>query len=403
MLNRPALAAALACCLSACGAGLEDAGESGLDAELLPDDEATVEQELAVPSPADRLIVWQQNIEAMKAAKVAPGALTTAMLRWTYKPDIVVMQEAWQRVLCGDYLNEAQDPSLANWKQSLKDAGGLARTCAGGRGPLPGSVLHRLGASLWGGAANAEHRRPFSDTLGSQSRTGVTVVWDKRRFVFQDSFVYDDSMVPGCPDGLASYKRVAVLLRDTRRTASTADDRLVAVASAHYGSACRASNDRYVAEQMVARWRTFGGLELSLRFLGGDFNTRVDEASPTYAERRREEAPGSWYRAITANTTWRGGKFLDPVRVRHASGTGDGAPLCGQWTYPNVASCAAKTACSATCAGWGIGGKLDRLDYLFVSNATGTLSRARIISAETDDTGAGYADHKALRVSVLHD
>ena len=96
-----------------------------------------------------------------------------------------------------------------------------------------GSVLYRLGSTLWGGVANVGHRRPFSNTLGAHSRTGVTVVWDRRRFVFQDDFVYDDSMVPGCSTVLASYKRVAVLLRDNRRTSSPDDDRLIALASAH--------------------------------------------------------------------------------------------------------------------------------------------------------------------------
>jgi hypothetical protein len=377
--------------LLACGPQGED--------ELV-DDEAQIEQELGATSPSGRVIVWQQNIEAMKAAKVPAKLLTNAMLQWTFKPDIVVMQEAWQRVLCGDYLHETEDPSLANWKRSLTDANGVSRTCGDGKGPLPGSVLHALGTALWGGAANVDHRRPFSDTLGSQSRTGVVVAWDKRRFKFEDSFVYDDTSVPGCSDVLKTYKRVAVLLRDTRRTADQSDDRLVAVASVHYASACLSDSNRWVAEQMISRWDGHDSLPLSLRFLGGDFNARVDESSATYAERRREETKSGWYRNITLNTRWKGGTFLDPVVVKHPGTDGESSPLCGQWTYPAISSCAAKTSCSATCPGWGIGGKLDRLDYLFVSNHDGSLAKSRILSAETDDTGAAYADHKATRVSV---
>lgn len=377
-------------------------GPQGEDEEPAGGEEATVELELGATSPGNRLIVWQQNIEAMKAAKVAPQLLTRAMLQWTYKPDIVVLQEAWQRVLCGDYLHEAEDPSLANWKGSLGDGNGLARTCAQGKPALPGSLLHQLGTALWGGAQNADHRRPFNHFLGSQSRTGTAVIWDQRRFVFEDSFAYDDSSVPGCSDVLATYKRVAVLLRDTRRTADASDDRLVAVASVHYASACLSASNQWVAEQMVERWGTWGGRPLALRLLGGDFNARVDEASATYAQRRREETPTGWYRSITRNTRWRGGTFLDPIVARHPRGTGDQSPLCGQWTYPNVSSCAAKTSCSQTCAGWGIGGKLDRIDYLFTSTGHGPPASARILSAETDDTGAGYSDHKAVRVSVAH-
>lgn len=375
-------------------------GPEGDDDVALPDEEATVELELGGTSPSNRVIVWQQNIEAMKAAKVAPKLLTQSMLQWTYKPDIVLMQEAWQRVLCGDYLREAEDPALANWKKSLTDANGVSRSCANGGAPLPGSILHQLGAALWGGAQNADHRRPFSDTLGSQSRTGVTVVWDKRRFEFKDSFVYDDSSVPGCSDVLKTYKRVAVLLNDTRRTADPSDDKLIAVASVHYASACLSDSNRWVAEQMVTRWGNFQGRALALRLIGGDFNARVDEASGSYVQRRREETPGGWYRNITLDTAWRGGTFVDPIVARHPNGSGDSAPLCGQWTYPAVSSCAAKTSCSQTCPGWGIGGKLDRLDYLFVSDGDGNFPKARILSAETDDTGAAYADHKAVRVSI---
>src|SRR4051794_7191640 len=95
-------------------------------------------------SPADRIIVWQQNLEAMKAAAVAPHHLTDAMLQYPYRPDIVLLQEAWQKVLCGSYLAEAAqdgDPDANNWIGSLMDANGLAKSCRMGRAPRPGSVL----------------------------------------------------------------------------------------------------------------------------------------------------------------------------------------------------------------------------------------------------------------------
>lgn len=384
--------------LTACG---------GPDADVFldepTDDETTLEQELATKSPADRVVVWQQNIEAMKAAKVKPSLMTSAMLRYTYRPDIVVMQEAWQRVLCGDYQNPIAPTNLDvdNWKRSRTDARGLSRTCRDGRAPAVGSLLHQLGVSLWGGARNVDHRRPFSDMLGSHTATGTAIAWDKSRFVLEDDFVFDDAMVSGCSTILKAYKRIAVLLRDTRRTADPGDDKMIAVASIHYGSACKALSDEYVAEQMVSRWGNFEGRPLNLRFIGGDFNARVDETSSTYAARRRELQKGRWYSRYTTNTTWRGKKFLDPFLVRHG-GAGETAALCGQWTYPNVQSCALKTTCSSTCTGWGIGGKLDRIDFLFVSDATGTLAPKRIVSAETDDRSFGYSDHKGLRVSVRH-
>jgi hypothetical protein len=388
------LAATTVTLLFACGPQAEDE-EPAIDDEV-----ATSESELATLSPGNRIIVWQQNIEAMKAGKQPAKLLTNAMLGWTYKPDIVMLQEAWQRVLCDDYLGEATDPSLENWKHSLTDGNGASRTCGDGRPPAVGSVLHQLGTALWGGVGNVGHRRPNNDILGAHSRTGVTVIWDKRRFTFEDSFVYSDADVPGCSDVLESYKRIAVLLRDTRRTADPSDDRLVAVASVHYASSCLSDSNRWVAEQMVTRWHDRDGLALSLRFIGGDFNARADESSATYVERRREETPVGWYRAITQNTKWKGGTFLDPVKTRHPDTGGDSSALCSAWTYPAVSSCAAKTACSATCPGFGISGKLDRLDYLFTSDGDGALPGSRILSAETDDTGAAYADHKATRVSV---
>ena len=387
--------------LCACGPGAEaDLSSGWVDGD---DPEVALVQELGARSPSDRLVVWQQNIEAMKAARVGPAALSRAMLGYAYRPDIVLLQEAWQKVLCGDYLDPDApgNPDLNNFRESQRDAAGLARTCRLGRGPLPGSVLYRLGSALWGGAENLDHRRPFHDTLGSQSRTGVTVAWDRTRFVFEDSFGWTDADVPGCSTVLADFQRVAVLLRDTRRTASTTDDRLVAVTSVHYGSACLASANRWVAERMAARWGTFGGRPLALRLIGGDFNARVDEASGTYAARRREETPGSWYTRLTQNSTWRGGAFVDPVVARHgARGAGDSAGLCGQWTYPNVSVCSAKTACSEKCSGWGIGGQLDRLDYLFVSDGKGTFDPGRVLAAETNDVSYGYSDHKALRVAL---
>ncbi|GMU58643.1 MAG: hypothetical protein AMXMBFR34_04060 [Myxococcaceae bacterium] len=386
--------------LCGCGPDLEAADGVIVD-EPLAGQQDTEEAELAAPSPSDRVIVWQQNIEAMKAGAVPASRLTSRMLAYTYRPDIVILQEAWQNVLCGDYANpDAKgDVGLMNWRGSPKDARGLATGCRSGD-PLPGSVLARLGRSLWGGVKNAGHRRPWDDKLGSTSRTGTAVVWDARRFVLEDAFKYDDSMVPGCPSTLADYKRVAVLLRDTRRTADTSDDRLVAVASAHYGSACKSASNEFVAEEMVRRWSTFGGRALALRVIAGDFNTEVDTVSANYPARRRELNPEGWYRAFTENTDWRGGKFLDAAAARSSNAGGDSAPLCGQWTYPNVSSCAARTACSDTCSGFGIGGKLMRLDYVFVSNARGTLSASRILAAQTDDASAGYSDHKAVRVSI---
>ncbi|MEW5742348.1 MAG: endonuclease/exonuclease/phosphatase family protein [Myxococcota bacterium] len=398
-LRRPVVTSALAL-LCACGPDLDTPDAVIVDVPQA-DETETDEAELATLSPSDRIIVWQQNIEAMKAGAAPASRLTARMLAYTYRPDIVILQEAWQNVLCGDYANPAAkgDVELMNWRGSPKDARGLATGCRNGD-PLPGSVLARLGRGLWGGVKNVGHRRPWDDKLGSTSRTGTAIAWDERRFVLEDAFKYDDSMVPGCPTTLSDYKRVAVLLRDTRRTADTSDDRLVAVASAHYGSACRASSNEFVAEEMVRRWSTFGARALSLRIIAGDFNTEVDTVSANYPARRRELNPEGWYRDFTENTDWRGGKFVDAVAARNSNSGGDAAKLCGQWTYPNVSSCAAKTACSDTCAGWGIGGKLMRLDYVFVSNGKGTLSPSRIIAAQTDDESASYSDHKAVRVSL---
>jgi hypothetical protein len=392
------LAAALLVAASGCVVGEEPEGDAA-------DDEMALGA-AGAQSPADRVIVWQQNIEGMKAGKASPGPMTSAMLSYTYRPDIVIFQEAWQKVLCGDYLDPlaiAGDADLNNWKGSLRDANGLSSTCRLGNDPLEGSVLEQIARALWGGVGNLGQRRPFSDTLGQHTATGTAIAWDSSRFVFEDDFVYDDSMVPGCTDTLKAYHRIAVLLRDTRRTSALDDDQLIAVASVHYGSVCPSSNNKYVAEQMIARWAYFDGLPLSRRILAGDFNLRVDESSATYEQRRREEAPRSWYVSVTTDASWVGGSFLDPVKVRHGSGTGDSADLCGQWTYPNVQSCALSTACSSTCPGFGIGGKLDRLDYVFVSDATGTLAGSRIASALTDEGGASYADHKATRVSLLYD
>jgi endonuclease/exonuclease/phosphatase family metal-dependent hydrolase len=356
----------------------------------------------AKPSTSDRVIVWQQNVEGMKAAQVGPKPMTDAMLVHTYQPDIVIFQEAWQKTMCGSYLDPAAlagDADLNNWKESVKDDNGLAQTCRLGRDPLPGSVLHRLGTVMWGGVENVGQRRPFSDTLGQHTATGTLIAWDASRFVLEDDFVFDDSDVAGCDDTLKAYKRIAVLLRDTRRTCVLDDDVLIALSSVHYGSSCRSANNKYVAEQMITRW----GQELGLRVLAGDMNLRVDETSATYAERRREMTPEPWYEAVTANTSWTGGQLLDAVKVLHGAGSGDSAEICAQWSYPNVQSCVAKTACSATCAGWGIGGKLDRLDYVFVSNAGGTLLPSRIISATSENQSAAYSDHKGVRVSLAHE
>lgn len=334
-------------------------------------------QELASRSPGDRIIVWQQNIEAMKASAVPAFRLTNAMLGYPYRPDIVVLQEAWQENVCGNYLDPAAqtDAEVGNWKQSPSE-NGLASGCRLGRAPLAGSVYARLGTALWGGVGNVGQRRPFSNTLGRHSRTGTVIAWDARRFTLEGSFEYDDADVPGCPDTLASYQRTAVLLRDNRRTADTSDDVRIAVASAHYGSACMSANNTWVAAEMTRRWGT-----RLVRIFGGDFNARVDETSVTYAARRAELQKGAWYRAVLA------AGFVDPIKVKHPE-------LCSEWTYPNVSWCAAKTACADTCSGFGIGGKLDRLDYLFVSGAKS------IISAGTDDVSAVYSDHKAVRVSI---
>jgi endonuclease/exonuclease/phosphatase family metal-dependent hydrolase len=386
--------------LSACGPDLEDStAELGGAGDEVTDSEA---QALSALSPADRVIVWQQNIEGMKAGAASASRMTAAMLGYAYRPDIVVMQEAWQNVLCGAYLDPAAkgNVELMHWRGSPQDANGLATACRNGELPLPGSVLARLGTSLWGGRANVGHRRPWSDTLGSTSRTGTAIAWDARRFVLEDAFRYDDASVAGCPTVIADYKRVAVLLRDTRRTADLADDRLIAVASAHYGSACKGASDRYVAEEMVRRWGTFQGRVLALRVITGDFNAEVDTGSANYVARRRELNPDSWYRDFTENTTWRGGAFVDAVAARHSSSGGDSASLCGEWSYPNVGSCVSKTRCSDTCDGFGIGGKLQRMDYVFVSNRRGDLAPSRILSATTDDHGAGYSDHKGVRVSI---
>jgi endonuclease/exonuclease/phosphatase family metal-dependent hydrolase len=369
------------------------------------DDLASEDQSLATNPPTDRIVVWQQNIEGMKAGAVPASRLTKAMLaRPGYRPDIVMMQEAWQNVLCGDYLNpEAKgNVELMNWKGSPREANGLTYSCRKGRLPENFSVLGRLGVKLWGGLANVGHARPQDDNLGSTSKTGVTVAWDKRRYVLEDAFRYSDADVPGCPATLDVYKRVAVLLRDTRRTTATGDDRLIAVASAHYGSACRGASNRYVAEEMNRRWGTFGGRKLALRIFGGDFNSEADTTSKTYVARRREVHPDGWYHDVVANTSWTGGKFLDAVAVANDGGSGESTQLCARWTYPNVASCVAKTTCSSTCTGFGIGGKLMRLDYLFVSNRAGTLPASRILEARTDDNGAGYSDHKAVYAVIAH-
>jgi len=359
-----------------CSCGVS-APEEQAAVEAVEDGEDLTEvlQELAVRSPADRVIVWQQNIEAMKAARVPAYRLTNAMLSWQYRPDIVVMQEAWQKVLCGTYRSDDKDADTLNWRESPR-ANGLATGCRHGRPPQPGSVLRQLGVALWGGASNAGHRRPFSDTAGSTSRTGTAIAWDSTRFVLEDAFEYDDADVPGCSTVLAEYERVAVLLRDTRRTADRSDDVRIAVASAHYGSACMSANNEYVANEMTRRW----GAKV-IRIFGGDFNARVDETSSTYSARRAEQERGAWYRSVLSNG------FVDPVRVKHDS-------LCSEWTYPNVSACAAKTACGATCPGFGIGGRLDRLDYLFVSRGVD------IASAQTDDVSAVYSDHKAVRVAI---
>ena len=70
----------------------------------------------------------------MKAGRVRARFLTDAMLAHPFAPDIVIMQEAWQRALCGDYTNPAaeSDPSLYNFRDSRRDGNGLAFTCTGG-------------------------------------------------------------------------------------------------------------------------------------------------------------------------------------------------------------------------------------------------------------------------------
>lgn len=396
----PAVPLLLAALAAGCGPDLE-ATVADVEADV-PETEA---QALAARSPPDRVIVWQQNIEAMKAGAAPASRLTTAMQAYGYRPDIVVLQEAWQNVLCGDYTNPAAkgDVELMHWKGSPQDANGLATACRNGEPPLPGSVLGKLGAKLWGGVQNVGHRRPWDDAKGSTSRIGTAVAWDARRFVLEDAFKYDDARVPGCSTVLQDYKRVAVLLRDTRRTADVSDDRLVAVASVHYGSACKAASDEYVAEEMVRRWSSFGGRSLALRIVAGDFNAEADTGSANYPARRRELNPDGRYRDFTANTDWRGGAFVDAAAARAPSTGGDTAKRCAQWTYPNVSACAAKTLCSDTCTGFGIGGKLQRLDYVFVSDRRGTLSPSRILGALTDDASAGYSDHKAVRVAIAHE
>jgi len=402
-MHAPALAVSLislALVATGCGPDLEDStAQLGGEVEDATDAEA---QALSAPSPSDRVIVWQQNIEAMKAGAAPASRLTTAMLAYPYRPDIVLLQEAWQNVLCGAYLdpNAKGNVELMHWRGSPQDANGLTGACRNGELPRPGSVLARLGTSLWGGRANVGHRRPWDDQLGSTSRTGTAVAWDARRFVLEDAFKYDDASVPGCPTVIADYKRVAVLLRDTRRTADLSDDQLIAVASVHYGSACKGASNEYVAGEMLRRWGTFQGRALSLRVIAGDFNAEVDTASASYVARRRELNPDGWYRDFTANSDWRGGAFVDAVAARRASSGGDTAPRCAEWSYPNVSSCAAKTRCSDTCDGFGIGGKLQRLDYVFVSNRRGTLASSRVLSATTDDHGAAYSDHKGVRVSL---
>jgi endonuclease/exonuclease/phosphatase family metal-dependent hydrolase len=360
----------------------------------------------AKPSTSDRVIIWQQNVEGMKAGQVGPKPMTDAMLVHTYQPDIVLFQEAWQKTMCGSYLDPAAiagDADANNWKESLTDDNGLARTCRLGRDPLPGSVLHRLGEVMWGSVENVGQRRPFSDTLGQHTATGTLIAWDASRFVLEDDFVFDDSDIAGCDDVLKAYKRIAVLLRDTRRTCVLDDDVLIGLSSVHYGSACRSANNKYVAEQMIERWASFGGRQLGLRVLAGDMNLRVDETSSTYSARRRETTPEPWYQAVTANTSWTGGQLLDAVKTMHGGGSGDTAEICAQWSYPNVQSCIQKTLCSATCSGWGIGGQLDRLDYVFVSNDSGTLPPSRIIAATSENNSAAYSDHKAVRVSISLD
>ncbi len=357
-----------------CGCGPTDEAPAVAPADDGEDLSETL-QELSARSPSDRVVVWQQNIEAMKAASAPAYRLTNAMLSWPNRPDIVLMQEAWQKVLCGDYRSDVKTPDVTNWKES-PHANGLATACRLGRAPVKGSVLHKLGATLWGGVENVGHRRPFNDEAGSTSRTGTAVAWDSSRFVLEDAFEYDDGDVPGCSSQLEEYLRVAVLLRDTRRTADPHDDVRIAVASAHYGSTCRSANNLYVGRQMTKRW----GANV-VRIFGGDFNARVDETSSSYAARRAERERAGWYRATLS------AGFVDAAASKHQN-------LCSEWTYPNVASCAQKTDCSATCPGFGIGGRLDRLDYLFVAGADA------IASAQTDDVSAAYSDHKGVRVVI---
>ncbi|MBK7861919.1 MAG: endonuclease/exonuclease/phosphatase family protein [Archangiaceae bacterium] len=341
------------------------------------DPEAQAAQPLAARSGSDRVVLWQQNIEAMKAATVKPYRLTRAMHALPLAPDIVVLAEAWQKVLCGDYLNPQShgNPDLSAWRGSPRDARGLAMGCRHGADALPGSLLYRLGASLWG-VGHVAHRRPFSDELGSTSRTGTAVAWDSSRFTLEDDFVYDDADVPGCSKALDDYQRVAVLLRDTRRTPSRADDRLLAIASVHYGSACRGDSNRWVADQMTRRW---GARGLDLRVIAGDFNARVDESSDLYAQRRREQHEEGWYRSLTEQLG-----FLDAARVRHAGN------ICAQWTYPNVQHCVGAASCDARCEGFGIGGQLDRLDFTFLSG----VRASQVLANQTDEGSAACSDHK---------
>src|SRR5690242_10025970 len=93
-------------------AGTETADEP----ETLVSDEAA----LGTRSKPTKVVVWQQNIEAMKAAHAPASRLTRAMAEQRLAPDIVVLQEAWPKVLCGDYRNpDAKgDVDLNNWKGS---------------------------------------------------------------------------------------------------------------------------------------------------------------------------------------------------------------------------------------------------------------------------------------------
>jgi hypothetical protein len=56
----------------------------------------------------------------MKAGQVVPKPMTDAMLVHTYQPDIVMFQEAWQKTMCGSYLDPAAvagDDDINNWSR----------------------------------------------------------------------------------------------------------------------------------------------------------------------------------------------------------------------------------------------------------------------------------------------